>query len=160
MKSPSPDDRPPPSGRIRTACVLCWASPATSLGLLAGLLTMSSGGRVFRHRHTLEFCGGFSDWFLGRIAHASAMTLGHVIIGRTPADLDRTRLHEWVHVRQYERWGPAFLPAYLLASGWLWMRGRDYYRENPFEIEAFADDARRERERRSGGSDGPFQFET
>ena len=71
------------------------------------------------------------------IVPASAMTLGHVVLGKDPANLDRTRAHERVHVRQYERWGIVFLPAYLLLSAWLFVRGRDGYRENPFEIEAF-----------------------
>jgi len=80
------------------------------------------------------------------------MTLGHVILGRTLADLDRTRFHEWIHVRQYERWGPLFLPAYLLASAWLWICGRNCYLENPFEVEAFAAE---ERHRRGSAESAP-----
>ncbi|MEZ6117171.1 MAG: hypothetical protein R3C28_11435 [Pirellulaceae bacterium] len=38
---------------------------------------------------------------------------------------------------QYERWGPLFIPAYLLCSVWLWCRGKDAYRLNLFEVEAF-----------------------
>ena len=143
----SPPD-PPAAPRARLPVVLCWlwASPATLLGLTAGCLSLASGGQVFRHRHTLEFCGGFSAWYLRRIARARAMTLGHVILGVTVDELDSTRTHEWVHVRQYERWGPAFIPVYLLASGWQWLRGGNCYLDNPFEIEAFADDERRRRD--------------
>ena len=65
------------------------------------------------------------------------MTLGHVVLGRSAAALDVCREHEMVHVRQYERWGPVFIPAYLLCSLVLLMRGRDAYRENPFEREAY-----------------------
>jgi hypothetical protein len=43
-----------------------------------------------------------------------------------------------VHVRQYERWGPAFLPAYLLSSLLQLLRGRNPYRENHFERQAYA----------------------
>ena len=64
------------------------------------------------------------------------MTLGHVILGRTEAALDVARRHEMVHVAQYERWGPAFGPAYLLCSLWQWTRGKDAYRDNPFERQA------------------------
>ncbi len=71
---------------------------------------------------------------------AAAMTLGHVVLGCTIADLERTRRHERVHVRQYERWGPCFLPAYFGASLVLKLMGRDAYRGNPFEIEAYAVD--------------------
>jgi hypothetical protein len=52
--------------------------------------------------------------------------------------LDFCRSHELVHVRQYERWGVLFIPAYLLCSLVLWLTGRDPYRDNPFEREAYA----------------------
>ena len=68
---------------------------------------------------------------------AMAMTLGHVVLGQTDAALDVAREHELVHVRQYERWGPLFVPAYLGASLVLWLAGRDAYRENPFERQAY-----------------------
>lgn len=68
------------------------------------------------------------------------MTLGHTVVGRTAAVLDLTRRHELVHVRQYERWGPFFIPAYLVCSAWQWFQGRDPYRDNPFEVEAFRED--------------------
>ena len=58
-------------------------------------------------------------------------------LARTPADLDRTRAHELVHVRQYERWGPLFVPAYLLSSAYFLIRGCDPYLDNPFEREAY-----------------------
>ena len=64
------------------------------------------------------------------------MTLGHVVLGRDQASLDRSRAHERVHVRQAERWGPLFLPAYLAASVWSLLRGRHYYQDNCFEREA------------------------
>jgi hypothetical protein len=65
------------------------------------------------------------------------MTLGHVVLGVNQLALDETRDHERVHVRQVERWGPAFIPAYLLASILAWMRGQDPYLDNHFEREAF-----------------------
>ncbi len=66
-----------------------------------------------------------------------AMTLGHTVIGRTEAALDMTRAHELVHVKQYEHWGAFMIPAYLACSLWLWLVGRDPYRDNPFERQAF-----------------------
>jgi len=42
-----------------------------------------------------------------------------------------------VHVRQYERWGPLFGPAYLGCSLVLWLMGKRAYRDNPFEVEAY-----------------------
>jgi len=61
-----------------------------------------------------------------------------VVIGRSVAALDLTRAHERVHVRQCHRWGPLFIPAYLLASAIACLRKQDPYRANPFEREAYA----------------------
>ena len=65
------------------------------------------------------------------------MTLGHVVLGRSLGALDDTRAHERVHVRQCERWGPLFLPAYGLASLAAALRGRNAYLDNRFEREAY-----------------------
>ena len=86
-------------------------------------------------RGVLEFHGGFSRW-LADNGGFSAMTLGHVIIGRDPWCLAFCREHEQAHVRQVERWGPAFIPAYLFASLLAWRRGEHYYRDNWFERDA------------------------
>jgi hypothetical protein len=69
------------------------------------------------------------------------MTLGHVVIGRDAVSLENTRSHERVHVEQYERWGPLFVPAYLLASLWAIARRRHPYFDNAFEQEAFSRDS-------------------
>ncbi len=66
------------------------------------------------------------------------MTLGHTIIGKSAEALAICRDHEQIHVQQYERWGPLFLPAYLACSAYLRLLKRDWYRENPFEIEAYS----------------------
>lgn len=71
---------------------------------------------------------------------ALAITLGHCVLGQSPEALESTRAHERVHVRQYERWGPLFIPAYLAAWAVLSCAGRDGYRDNPFEIEAYRAD--------------------
>lgn len=114
-----------------------WASPTTLVGLTAGVLTLATRGRVQRRRGALEFHGGFARWLLSsRVVGASAMTLGHVILGRDERCLDGCRDHEQVHVRQAERWGPMFLPAYGLASLWARLRGGHYYLDNWFEMDA------------------------
>jgi len=66
----------------------------------------------------------------------AAITFGHVVIATHDHAMRQLRAHERVHVRQCERWGPLFLPAYLLAGAWQWLRGREAYRDNPFEVEA------------------------
>jgi hypothetical protein len=64
------------------------------------------------------------------------MTLGHTIIGRDTKCLESSRDHEQVHVRQVERWGPFFIPAYLASSAWAFASGRHIYLDNWFEIDA------------------------
>jgi hypothetical protein len=68
---------------------------------------------------------------------AAALTLGHVVIGADAQSLEATRAHERVHVRQYETWGPLFVPAYLIASVTAALRGRHFYFDNMFEVEAY-----------------------
>jgi hypothetical protein len=70
-----------------------------------------------------------------------AMTLGHVVLCVDAID-DGCLAHELNHVRQYERLGPFFLPAYGLASLWAAARGRHYYRDNAFERAAAKDSER------------------
>jgi hypothetical protein len=115
-----------------------WASPWTAVGLLIGLVGLATGGRAQRRYGAIEFYGGAVARLL-RLAPVdpTAMTLGHVILGRRAAAVVAARGHELIHVRQYERWGPLFVPAYLLCSAVLWLRGKDAYRDNPFEREAF-----------------------
>ena len=64
-----------------------------------------------------------------------AITFGHVVLAVDELD-PQTLRHELVHVRQYERWGPLFVPAYLLESARAGARGGHAYRDNSFEIAA------------------------
>ncbi len=118
-----------------------WALPNTIAGLLCGLFVVGLGGRARLRAGALEFSGApvrrFVD-FLPRSCRFSAITLGHVILGISEEWLDALRDHEQVHVRQYERWGLLFLPAYLASSLWQVARGRSAYRDNYFERQAFA----------------------
>jgi hypothetical protein len=127
--------------RLISILAILWASPGTLLGIGLGVIGLATGGRVQRVGRVLEFHGGWLAWFLAKapvIGGASAMTLGHTVLACTAGDLVRTRSHELVHVAQYERWGPLFIPAYLGCSAWLWLRGRHPYWDNPFEREAYA----------------------
>ena len=47
---------------------------------------------------------------------------------------------ERVHVAQYERWGPFFVPAYFAACAVAWVRGHNAYFDSHFEREAYAGD--------------------
>jgi hypothetical protein len=117
-----------------------WASPTTCLAL-PYLIAALMGGRIAVVDGVLECSGPAVAAILRRIAprqDIDAMALGHVVAGRTPLVLEETRVHERVHVRQAERWGPLFVPAYLAASAFALARGGDPYYDNAFEAEAFA----------------------
>ena len=128
---------------LRRILVYMWAAPTSVIGLLFLIPPMLR----LTHVHmrivdgVLELHGGLVTRFLrhGTFLRggAAAMTLGHVVLGVNQRALDETRDHERVHVRQVERWGPAFIPAYLLASVIAWMRGQHPYLDNYFEREAF-----------------------
>lgn len=128
-----------------------WAFPTTFVGLLflaPAVFSRTGGARIVSG--VLELHGGPVAWFLRRCTllkgGASAMTLGHVVLGRDQRLLNLTRAHERVHVRQCERWGPLFIPAYLIASVRVFFRGGRPYEDNPFEREAYG-------RRHTGGAD-------
>ncbi len=128
--------------------LIVWASPYTAIGMLIGGIGLLFGGKARFREGAIEFYGGSTAWIVRHLPtgeYTLGMTLGHVIIGQTEAGLDVCCFHERVHVRQFERWGPFMGPAYLGASAWLWIIGRDAYRDNPFECEAYDDDAKRRR---------------
>ena len=117
-----------------------WASPNTMLGVALGVIGTLFGARVRVVDGAIEFCGGRLGSLLASPSVGCpfrALTLGHVILGTDAATLDCARSHEQVHVRQYELWGPLFLPAYALSSLWQLACGRRCYRDNWFERQAF-----------------------
>ena len=93
-----------------------WAAPYSLLGLAIGMLAVLFGARAQVREGAMEFGGG---WLGGRLSRLpapfcfSAITFGHVILGIDEATLAAARSHEQVHVRQYEHWGPFFVPAYV-----------------------------------------------
>lgn len=125
---------------------LVWAGPATVCGLMLASLALWRG-RIAVVDGVLEVHGPAIAWMLSHVVPlrggAASITFGHVVIGRDAACLACTRAHERVHVRQYERWGPAFIPAYVIAGLSAAVRGRHPYFANPFEIEAFRAEVRR-----------------
>lgn len=127
----------------RIACkviLVVWVSPYSLLGICIGAVGMLDGGRGRFRDGALEFYGGGTARFVRRLPTGpttAGFTLGHTILGQTGSGLELVGKHERVHVRQFERWGPLMGPAYLGASAWMWLRGRDAYRDNPFEVEAY-----------------------
>lgn len=130
----------------------CWAAPYTLLGLLFGLLAVLFGATVHRTAGALEFGGGLLGSLLRRLPPQlsfSAITFGHVILGVDHRTLAEMRAHEQVHVRQYERWGVLYVPAYLLSSTVELLRGRNPYLDNYFERQAYAQAPSRTRPHRA-----------
>ncbi|MBA4062303.1 MAG: hypothetical protein C0501_01090 [Isosphaera sp.] len=124
---------------VTTPLGYLWALPNTVLGVFCLPPTLLSGGRVRFERGAMEVYGGFAAWFLRRVCGGvGAMTLGHVILAQKRDDLNFTRDHEHVHVGQYMRWGPFFLPMYGLSSFLCWRKGLNWYLENRFEKVAYA----------------------
>lgn len=133
---------------IARALAYVWTLPTTVVGVGFVAAAVLTGGRASLVEGVVEANGGVLDLVLRRLVPlrggASAMTLGHVVVGRNPGCLERTRAHERAHVRQAERWGVLFVPAYLVASVLAAARGGHYYRDNRFERDAVkaADQAR------------------
>lgn len=102
-------------------------------------LVLLTRGRVQIVDGVIEAYGGAAGPVLARLpiaGGAAAITFGHVVVGRDRRLLAVTRRHERVHVRQYECWGPLFIPAYLLAGVWAFVKGAGAYEGNYFERDA------------------------
>src|SRR5947208_3186958 len=119
------------------ALIYLWAGPTTLLGLIVAALAALTRGRCEAREGILGVWGGFAKWFLSsRPVRAKAMALGHVVLALDRRELEAHWTHEREHVRQAEKWGLVFIPAYLLASVWASLRGRHYYTDNWFEKDA------------------------
>ena len=129
------------ASRLRRGAHRLWAGPISLAGLALAPLALVAGGRVRIVRGVVEASGGWlapllsrgNPWF-----PIQAITLGHVVLGVSAEALERCRVHERIHVRQYERWGPIFPLLYLASSTAALGRGRGAYDGNAFEREAFA----------------------
>ena len=128
---------------MRLARVLlryAWASPATLVGLALAGIAGAFGATARVRKGVVEVAGGRLARFVGSSGplRLVAITFGHVVLGVTHGALERERVHEHAHVRQYERWGVLFFPLYAASSCHELLRGGDPYRGNVFEREARA----------------------
>lgn len=108
-----------------------WAAPWSAIGLLLSLSFRSR--RIARDVVVAEG----ATWPRRLGWNYRAITFGHVVLCVDDVD-ERLLDHEMIHVAQYERWGPLFVPAYLVASLVTRLRGRRPYIDNPFEVAARA----------------------
>ncbi len=127
--------------RLRQLVAYGWAAPTTAVGALVAGAVLLTGGRARVIDGVIEVAGGVGATLLRRApigpGGAAAITFGHIIIGVDEPTLATVRAHEHVHVRQTERWGPLFLPAYLASSLLALVRRRNPYLDNRFEREAY-----------------------
>jgi hypothetical protein len=115
--------------RISKGFRYAWAAPWSLVGLLLSPL--------FKRRVVVRgvLLAEGAAWPARLGWRYRAITFGHVVL--SVDELDRGTLgHELVHVHQYERWGPLFVPAYLMASLRALARGNHHYRDNAFEVAA------------------------
>lgn len=120
--------------------LIIWAGPNTCVGVLIALPNCLAGGQLRFRDGALESFGGAVARAIRRFPtgpSTGGVTLGHLILGQTAAGLEAVTNHERVHVKQYERLGPFFLPVYFFFSARAWWRGQDPYMDNPLEIEAY-----------------------
>lgn len=88
-------------------------------------------------------------WFRAHLMPVQAQTLGRYVLSRDPLPPD-TLAHEIEHVRQWERFGPFYLPIYFGWSAVAALRGKRAYWDNGFELAARK---RAERELAAGTSE-------
>ena len=115
-----------------------WVAPCTAVGLCLVAPAVAFGATAHAVDGVIEDAlSGFKrPNALLKALPFNAITLGHVVIATTQAELGRLRTHERAHVRQYELWGVFFLLAYPAASFWQMLRGRHAYTDNWFEVQA------------------------
>lgn len=99
---------------------------STLLGLA---LARAGGGRIEPGPDGLLLARGVRDGF----PRAAAVTVGNVVLLRVEEPSPRLLRHEAVHATQWACCTLAFLPLYLGAVGWSYLRTGDHWSRNAFE---------------------------
>ena len=74
-------------------------------------------------------------WFRVHLMPVRAQTLGRYVFAREAVTQD-VLAHECEHIRQWQRFGPLYLPLYFGSSALASLRGRPAYWDNRFEAAA------------------------
>jgi hypothetical protein len=126
----------------RQFLVYLWVAPITLWCLPFALLAKWTGGGYSIHSGVLEIWGGWVGRWLDHgvplLGAVNAITVGHIVAGVSPQHLHNSRVHERVHVEQFEYWGCIFPLVYFIAGMRAQRRGGSFYWDNPYEIEARA----------------------
>jgi hypothetical protein len=119
---------------------ILWALPLTLMGVLLALPILVRGRLYLVRAPTpaLVASGPLADYLLERhpFGPMCAMALGHIVIAERRGLTSQVLTHELAHVRQAAQWGIVFPFAYLAASGWAALHGKDAYWYNVFEVAA------------------------
>ena len=124
---------------MRRPFAYLWAGPVSLAALPLAAAALATGGRAALESGVLEVAGGVLGPLLRRAIPSfpiGAITLGHVVLAADAGELEATRAHERIHVRQYERWGVLFPALYLASSASALLTGRRLHADNRFEREA------------------------
>lgn len=109
--------------------------PWTIVGHIVGIIFLLLGGDVqIGEEGTTEY--RIPKWMMKWAGKWRGWTCGYVIIFRDFEDSTRWREHELQHVRQFEKWGIVFPYVYWAAGLWQMCKGKSFYWDNPFEVEA------------------------
>jgi hypothetical protein len=115
--------------RHLTTLGLLWSLPDSLIGLGFAVLSLA-WPRVRGGLLVAESNRGLAYLFLTRRGFG-AITFGRVVVSATPIT-PHLLVHESHHSRQYEVFGPFYLPVYLF------LHARHGYAANPLEVEAEA----------------------
>jgi hypothetical protein len=108
------------------------AGITTEARLMAG---GSPDGVMPSHRsHVWAWLKGPAQRFI--LPNWTAITIGHDVFSWRPLD-DFELAHELCHIRQWDKNGIRYIPRYLAASRAAKAAGKDQYRDNSFEAEAY-----------------------
>jgi hypothetical protein len=124
--------------RLLSPLHLLWALPGTVIGLALGFASLTTP-RLDEGVLVFESERGFAG-LLKRRGY-TAITFGQVITCHGPLSAG-LRTHERVHVWQWTRGGPVFAALYLLEGLRCLVLRRKVYRDNLFERQARAAEAR------------------
>ena len=129
-----------PKNSLIRFLLYAWAAPASAIGCCIAVFALCLGATWRIVYGVVEVGGGrFASLvlLLPSAIRFNAITLGHIVLGLNHTVLETHHVHEYAHVRQYERWGMFFFPLYIGSSFVQLLRGRDPHRNNYFEREAY-----------------------
>ena len=110
--------------------------------LASAFVALCGGAKNFRvilqHRqHWVARRNTRASYIIDRVFGVAAITVGDRVFYDYGKYLSRRKAHEEKHLEQWADLGPArFISLYALSSAWAFIRGKDPYHDNMFEVSA------------------------